>query len=395
MFNYICEREMDKIDLNGDIEEIDKKVEITLLEAAKQSISKSKGRMKRKAVPWWTDECSKIVKERNRALRLLRRTHNVQNLIRYKQEQARVRKIICKAKRQSWQTFCNKIGRSTPVGEVWGMIRSMRGVRREWQYPVLKMGEETAVSDEEKAEMLAKAFTQIHSSDNLTEKGKRGREMTSLAHPGSLERRENTNSAMDAPFTLEERKRAITKSGLTSPGKDEICYVMLKHLGVSASRKLLALYNKVWEVGKLPTGSKEAVIIPIRKPGKDPSNPMNYRPIALTSHVGKIMERMITERLGFFMESRGILSPHQSGFRRGRETMDPVICLETKIKKPQVNEESVVAVFFDLEKAYDMVWKEGLMNKLNMMGIVGRAYNWIKDFLFDRFIQVRIGTALT
>ena len=42
-----------------------------------------------------------------------------------------------------------------------------------------------------------------------------------------------------------------------------------------------------------------------------------------------------------------------------------------------------------------MVWKEGLMIKLNMMGIAGRAYNWIKDFLFDRFIQVRIRTALS
>lgn len=53
-----------------------------------------------------------------------------------------------------------------------------------------------------------------------------------------------------------------------------------------------------------------------------------------------------------------------------------------------------MAVFFDVEKAYDMVWKEGLMIKLNMMGIGGRMYNWIKDFLFDRFIQLRIGTIL-
>lgn len=125
------------------------------------------------SVPWWADECRKIVKERNRALRLLRQTHNVQNLIRYKQAQARVRKIIHKAKRQSWQTLCKKIGRSTPVGEVWGMIRIMRGTRKERQYPVLKMGEEAAVSDEEKTEMLTKALTQMHSSDNLTEEVER------------------------------------------------------------------------------------------------------------------------------------------------------------------------------------------------------------------------------
>lgn len=54
-----------------------------------------------------------------------------------------------------------------------------------------------------------------------------------------------------------------------------------------------------------------------------------------------------------------------------------------------------MAVFFDVETAYDMVWKQGLMIKLNMMGIGGRMYNWIKDFVFDRFIQVRIGTVLS
>ncbi len=326
VFEYICEREIGEIDLNGDIEGIEEKVKATLLDVAKQTISRSKGRMKRKAVPWWTDECGKVVKERNKALRLLRRTHNFQNLIKYKQAQAKVRRVIYKAKRQSWQTFCNKIGRSTPVGEVWSMIKSMRGIRKEWQYPILKMGEEVAVSDGEKAEMIAKALIQIHSSNNLSEEGKRGRAKTRSNHPGILKRREDVNSTMDAPFTLEEIKRAILRSGLTSPGKDEICCIMLKHLGVLASLKLLGLYNKVWEAGKLPVGWKEAVIIPIRKPGKDPSNPMNYRPIALTSHLGKIMERMITERLTFYMESRGLFSPHQSGFRKGRGTMDPVMC---------------------------------------------------------------------
>ena len=300
-----------------------------------------------------------------------------------------------KAKRQSWRTFCDKIGRSTPVGDVWGMIKSMRGIRREWQYPVLKLGEDTAESEEEKAEMIAKALIKIHSSDNLSEEGRVGKARTSAAHPGILERRGNTDCAMDAPFTLGEMRRALARSGLTSPGGDEICYTMLKHLGMLASMKLLGIYNKVWEMGKFPSSWKEAVIIPIRKPGKDPSSPMNYRPIALTSHMGKIMERMVTDRLTFYIESRGLLSPSQSGFRRGRGTMDPVMCLETEIKKAHVNKESIMAVYFDVEKAYDMVWKEGVMIKLNMMGVAGRVYNWVKEFLFDRCIQVKIGAAMS
>lgn len=43
---------------------------------------------------------------------------------------------------------------------------------------------------------------------------------------------------------------------------------------------------KVWEEGKIPSGLKDKVIVPIKKPGKDGSNPGSYRPIAVTSHVG-------------------------------------------------------------------------------------------------------------
>ncbi len=75
--------------------------------------------------------------------------------------------------------------------------------------------------------------------------------------------------------------------------------------------------------------------------------------------------------------------------------MDPIICLETGVKKAQVNKESGMAVFFEVEKAYDMIWKEGLMIKLDMMSITGIIYNWIKDILADRFIQVRIGKVLS
>jgi hypothetical protein len=66
---------------------------------------------------------------------------------------------------------------------------------------------------------------------------------------------------------------------------------------------------------------------------KDPTSPLSYRPIALTSHVCTLMERMIMERHTYFLERRGLMSPDQSGFRKGRGTMDPVLCLESVIRK--------------------------------------------------------------
>ncbi len=56
-----------------------------------------------------------------------------------------------------------------------------------------------------------------------------------------------------------------------------------------------------------------------------------------------------------------------------------------------INKETIIAVFFDVEKAYDMLWKEGLLIKLDQIGIGGRIYNWIKEFLIERNIKVKVG----
>uniref|UniRef100_A0A671QEF9 Reverse transcriptase domain-containing protein n=1 Tax=Sinocyclocheilus anshuiensis TaxID=1608454 RepID=A0A671QEF9_9TELE len=170
---------------------------------------------------------------------------------------------------------------------------------------------------------------------------------------------------------------------------------MVKHLSETSLNIILSLFNKVWESGKLPADWKHGIIVPIAKPGKDHTQPNNYRPIALTSNLCKLMERMVMSRLVHIIEKKNLFSPYQSGFRKGRNTMDSVLCLEAEIRKAQVNKEVLVGVFFDVEKAYDMMWKEGLLIKLERMEIKGRMYNWIKNFLFKRTIQVRVGSALS
>lgn len=62
-------------------------------------------------------------------------------------------------------------------------------------------------------------------------------------------------------------KRALKSTKMTAPGKDQMSYLMLKNLGVKALNELLCLINKVWTQGRLLSNWKEAVIVPIRKPG--------------------------------------------------------------------------------------------------------------------------------
>lgn len=71
--------------------------------------------------------------------------------------------------------------------------------------------------------------------------------------------------------------------------------------------------------------------------------------------------------------------------------MESVAVLDHDIKKAFNNKEVVVSVFLDIEKAYDSLWKEGLLIKIYDLGVRGRMFSWIKDFLMKRTIQVRVG----
>uniref|UniRef100_A0A671TUX8 Reverse transcriptase domain-containing protein n=1 Tax=Sparus aurata TaxID=8175 RepID=A0A671TUX8_SPAAU len=359
--------------------------------AAMASIPKSSGKLVRKAVSRWNAKCEEAVRERNRAFRRLKRTHNFQHLIDYKQAQAVVRRSIRQRKRTYWRDYCSSIGSTININDVWGMIKKMEGYRREWNYPILSDGEQLAISNLEKAEMMVKTMSKVHSSSNLSEEERRGREETRSLYTEIIQKKDKIEDKCNVPFTLRELRNALDKCKNSAPGKDEICYSMLRHLSETGIQKVLNVFNKVWEEEKIPAGWKEAVIVPIRKPGKDASNPANYRPIALTSHLGKLMERLVNGRIMHFIEERGVMTSCQSGFRKGRSSIDSVLCLEDEIRKAQVKKETVVAVFLDVEKAYDMLWVEGLLIKMHMLGIGGNMFNWMMDFLNNRSIQVKIG----
>ena len=53
-------------------------------------------------------------------------------------------------------------------------------------------------------------------------------------------------------------------------------------------------------------------------------------------------------------------------------------------------EKKTAALFIDIEKAYDSIWRDGLMVKLKEMGITGRIWQWIKDFLTDRSARINM-----
>ena len=121
--------------------------------------------------------------------------------------------------------------------------------------------------------------------------------------------------------------------------------------------------------------------LPFFKPGKDPNLPASYRPISLTSSLCKLFERMVNHRLMWFLERNNLLSTKQCGFRRHRSTMDALTQLTSYIEQGFRGKKHTTAVFFDLEKAYDTVWRSEILNSLYNMGLRGNLPNFIENFL--------------
>ncbi|MEW8545066.1 MAG: reverse transcriptase domain-containing protein, partial [Candidatus Thiodiazotropha sp.] len=196
-------------------------------------------------------------------------------------------------------------------------------------------------------------------------------------------------------ISLTEVESAIelTKIG-KSPGPDSI-YAEFFHFGGSNLKEaVLYIFNLSWTSGTLPEAWKEALVKFLRKHGKsDYYSPSSYRPISLTSTLCKIMERIILSRLEGYVEGKNLMDVEQEGFRRYHCTTYAVLKLVQAIREGFNSKERTAACFIDLEKAYDSVWREGLMVKLANLGIKGRLWGWIYAFLTERQVTCSIGTS--
>ena len=170
---------------------------------------------------------------------------------------------------------------------------------------------------------------------------------------------------------------------------------MLTNLGQKGKEVLLALFNKTWTTGQIPRAWKLGTINPILKKDKKPDQPQSYRPISLTSCVGKLGEKMINHCLYWWLESNRLIDTNQAGFRAKSRTEDQLFRLTQRVLDGFQRGEHTAAIFVDLQQAYDRVWRKGLFLKMQNLGIRGKLYFWIKAFLTDRLIQTRMNDSMS
>ena len=104
------------------------------------------------------------------------------------------------------------------------------------------------------------------------------------------------NELYNAPIFLHELKQAIFDSHVSTPGPDDVHYLLLKHLPSNSREALLYLFNYYWSNDLFPSSWHKAITIPIPKPDKDSTDPSNYRPIAFTCCLCKTFEHVVNTR---------------------------------------------------------------------------------------------------
>ena len=247
-------------------------------------------------------------------------------------------------------------------------------------------------SDSAKASIFNKFFAATNKSskrkvlDKALGKVLRSKEKSSLANIPLFE--EN--------FTIHELQSAMGKLQLRkAPGPDKISNEMILHLGPVGKSTLLNFINKTWQSGVLPKSWKSAIVRPILKKGKPEDDLKSFRPISLTSNIGKLAERMLNNRLYWWLESSGSLNNFQAGFRKGSRTEDQLFLLTQSVKDSFLHKRNSVAAFVDFQQAYDRVWRKGLLLKMQNMGIHGKMYQWVKNYLSNRTIQTQVNNSLS
>ena len=373
------------------IDELHNYIVQTITRAATRSIPKTRGIPLTKCVPWWNNDLEKAKVEKNRALRRFYQSKLNADKIQFNRARAKFRFLIKTSRTNSWREYCSTINENTPLPTVWKRIHKIKGKYSTMKQPILQINNNLVADPRDVANIFGDSLSTISKGcqTNSFLSIKRRIESTPIQFPN------DTTEEYNTPFKLDELQNALKLSNNSAAGEDEIKYSMISNLPDVSLPFILSFFNKIWSEHSFPSAWKISITIPFHKQGKDKHNPQNYRPIALTSCLCKLMERIVNIRLVYHLESNRYLHPNQYGFRNNRSTTDILSHIDTYIKTAFAKGEHVVAVFFDLQKAYDTTWKRHILQTLLDLNLKGNLPKFIQNFLSNRLIKVKINNSFS
>jgi len=225
--------------------------------------------------------------------------------------------------------------------------------------------------DEEKAEVLNACCASVFNSQTSYSQG---------SQPPVLEDREGERNKL--PIIQEEAVNDLLcpLDTYKSMEPNGIHPIVLRELEAELAKPLSIIYQQSWLTGEVPDDWRIASVTPIYKKGWK-EDPGNYRPVSLTSVLGKIMEQFILSALTGHVKDNQEIRPSQHGFMKGRSCLTNLISFYDRMTCPLDEGKAVDVIYLDLSKAFDTVPHRILLQKPAVHGLDGCTVCWIKNWL--------------
>lgn len=340
------------------------------------------------------DDVRELLNEKNAAVRAYSNFPCDANKAHMRYLQRSVRTRLSELREGRWDKM---LGELEPNHQAfWELQRRLKSRETASMPPLVRPDKTIAFDDVDKAECLADSLEAQCSPSSLP---------VDQAHlsevDAEVERRTSLPPVEDPDYPLPpvtpDEVHDIIK-GLKprkAPGSDGITNRVLQLFPAHLIMLMVTIFNGALSNNIFPQAWKKATVIGIPKPGKPKTEPSSYRPISLLNVFGKVYERLIYKRLRDFAETKGLIPNEQFGFRTQHSSVHQVHRIIERIHVGQQRGLMTGAVFFDIAKAFDKVWHNGLLYKLYKLGVPDRLVLIIRDFLSNRTFRFRIEGALS
>lgn len=326
--------------------------------------------------PWMKTEIRTLMRTRLRAYRKARASNVPTDWMKYNELRNRVITKIRQAKLDFINKKAEKI-KTTPHNnrEWWKMVNEISMFRTAKKaIPAIKSNTDPSIfitDPKHKAEEFNSYFASI---SNVAEKD--------LEVPFTNRR---TQYNLSEIITTDEEIYNIMKNLKTnkSTGPDEVNNRILKECASILKTPLRMAFNKFLSNGHFPDIWKVANLTPIPKGGVS-NETKDYRPISVTSNIGKILERVVYDHMIEFLLSNNLIFKYQAGFLANNSTETQLIELYHQICSEIDKRHGIQFVFCDYSKAFDKVWHKGLLKKIKSHGIDGNLLHWFESYLVNR-----------
>lgn len=335
------------------------------------------------------EDMKALLRAKNAATRAYDYFPSHDNRSRLRSLQRLVKEKIKELRSERWDNLLSDISPSHTA--FWSLSRALKSDTISEMPPLTRTDRNLppAFNDDDKAELLADSLeTQCSPSTESPDQNHIDKVDDEVQRRASIPPVDTLD-----PVTVTEVKTIIKDlHSKRAPGCDGISNRVLKNLSPPLIILLVSIFNACLANCIFPDIWKIADVIGFPKTGKDRRNPTSYRPISLLISLGKVYERLIQARLKQFVFAKGLIPAEQFGFRAGHSCTHQVHRITEHVLKgfARRKPKGTAALFFDLAKAFDKVWHNGLVYKLYDLKLPDRLVLIIKDFLSNRLFRYRV-----